>query len=292
MRHRSPNAAATLVLLAAALLAGTGSLLAQESAPEEKELGWAGSVELSLVAVSGNAEAETLGFRATAERTWEEALLKIEAVAIRAETTERTFHAVGPAPDEVDVFEEEETSLTAENYALRGQYDRELGQRLFAFGGAGWERNEPSGIANRFFVVAGLGHVWADTETYANRTRYGLAWNREEETSGREQDFLSLRLNWDYLRQLTATTTFTNVLILDENLDETSDYRGDLTSALAVTMTERLALKVSLQLLYDNEPAFEAVPREFPAGVPAGDTVLVQLDELDTIFSAALVVKL
>jgi hypothetical protein len=33
------------------------------------------------------------------------------------------------------------------------------------------------------------------------------------------------------------------------------------------------------------------VPRELPDGTPAGDTVLVELEELDSVLSAALVVK-
>jgi hypothetical protein len=52
-----------------------------------------------------------------------------------------------------------------------------------------------------------------------------------------------------------------------------------------------LALKVSAQLKLDAEPALLEVPREDPAGVPAGDVVLVELEELDTVLSAALVVS-
>ena len=55
-------------------------------------------------------------------------------------------------------------------------------------------------------------------------------------------------------------------------------------------MTERLALKVSGEAKYDNEPALVEVPRELPAGVPTGDVALVELEALDTILSAALVV--
>jgi len=53
-----------------------------------------------------------------------------------------------------------------------------------------------------------------------------------------------------------------------------------------VAISERLALKVSLQLLYDNQPAVEAVPIE-PA---LEDVVLVELEELDSTLKVALVV--
>lgn len=272
------------------LLATAGSAAAQDAA-EEKKLGWAGSAELALVNASGNSEASTFSLRGDLTRTWADSLLKFEAGALRAEQTTVERRAVVGPLGEVTVFEVEDTETSAENYLLRGQYDRNITERFFAFGGAGWERNEPTGIEDRYYVVAGVGNVWADTEAYENRTGYGLAYNREEETSGNEEDFLSLRLTWNFLRKLTATTTFTNDLIADENLDETSDYRLENLSSLAVAMSERLALKVSLQLVYDNEPAFVAVPIEFLNGDPTGESVPVQLEELDTILSAALVVS-
>lgn len=261
---------------------------AQEAA--EKKLGWAGTAELSLLFTSGNAETESFGFRSTVTHTWLDALLKIEAAALRAEQTTITRSAVGP-PGDVVVSEDEQTQLTAENYLLRGQYDHEITERVFAFGGASWEQNELAGLDSRFLIAAGMGYIWADSEPLKNRASLGFTYTMEEDVSGLDAEFLGLRATWDYLRKLTPNTTFTNLLILDENLDETSDYRADDTASLAVAMNERLALKVSVQLLYDNEPSFVAVPREFPAGVPTGDVVPVQLDELDTIVSAALVVN-
>lgn len=264
-----------LVLPFLGLLLAAGGAFAQEPAEPVEEEGWSGSAELSLVALSGNSESSTFGFRAKAERTWTEALFEVEAAAVRAEQTTRTFRVAGD-----EVVEEEETLVNAESYLLRGQYSHDLRGRLFAFGGTGWNRNEPAGIRNRYYAAAGVGHTWADSEAYKNRTSYGLSYNHEEETSGREEDFPAVRLTWDFLRKLTATTTFANALILDDNLDEPSDYRGDLLSSLAVAMTERLALKVSLQLVYDHEPAFvEVSPLE------------VQLEQLDTIFSASLVMN-
>lgn len=277
-----------LLLALVGLLAAWNPARAQEAG--EKKLGWASTAELSLLFTSGNAEAESFGFRGTLTRTWLDALLKIEAAALRAEQTTITRGAVGP-PGEAVISETEETELTAENYLLRGQYDHEISERIFAFGGASWEQNELAGLDSRFLVAAGAGYIWADTEALKSRANLGLTYTLEEDVSGLDAEFLGLRATWDFLRKLTPNTTFTNLLILDENLDETSDYRADNTTALAVAMSERLALKISLQLLYDNEPSFVGVPREFPAGVPTGDVVRVQLDELDTFLSAALVVK-
>ena len=56
--------------------------------------------------------------------------------------------------------------------------------------------------------------------------------------------------------------------------------------AVTVTMNDRFALQVSLLALWDNMPALEAIPLN--GGPP---TVLVELEEFDTVFTASLVVN-
>ena len=56
-------------------------------------------------------------------------------------------------------------------------------------------------------------------------------------------------------------------------------------------MSTHLALKISLQWLFDNEPAFREFELENPLATPTGTQVVVELDELDTIFTSSLVVN-
>ena len=65
--------------------------------------------------------------------------------------------------------------------------------------------------------------------------------------------------------------------------------RGDLTNALSVTISDNLAFRTSLQLLWDKQPSLAGVPLEQPLGTPTGETVFVPLDKLDTVLSVALV---
>lgn len=283
-RGRIGSPAQALAL--AACLAVPGGAGAQEEPPP---LGWAGTGELSLLATGGNSETFSLGLRATATRTWEAALLTLEAAALQAEQTRVERRVVGP-PEATVLVETETSETTADSYSLSGTYDRELSERLLAFGSAAWEKDELAGIANRASAAAGLGHIWAQSETMESRTRYGIGYTWEDLASGLADEFVHLRLEWSFRRLLTATTTFTSDLVVNENLDDTSDYRANLLASVAVTMTERLALKVSGEAKYDHEPALVEVPRELPAGIPTGEVALVELEALDTILSAALVV--
>ncbi len=62
-----------------------------------------------------------------------------------------------------------------------------------------------------------------------------------------------------------------------------------MTNWLTVTMSARLALKVSLQWLYDHEPSFESITDPTDLLPPSGPTASARLDDLDTIFTASLV---
>ena len=79
------------------------------------------------------------------------------------------------------------------------------------------------------------------------------------------------------------------MLVADENLDNTGDFRTDLINAVGVSMTSQLALKVSWQLLYDRQPSLVALPLLDVGGLPTGDTVFAELDKIDNFVTFALV---
>lgn len=278
------------ILAALVVVSWAGELFAQEE--EEKDTGWFDTAELSLVATGGNTEANTFSFKNALLRAWSESELLIEAGGLRAETTNFTLRAIGPSATDFVSLEESMTELSAESYYFRTKYSHEFSELLSWFAAAGWERNEFAGISGRSSVGGGVAQRWFDNDKSKFRTDFGLFYTKEQTLDGEpDDDFVALRLALEYRRELTGTTTFDSVFALDENLDTTSDYRVDTTNSISVSMTDALALKFSFQLLFDNEPAFVLVEREFPQGVFSGDMVAVELDEIDTVTTLALVVK-
>ena len=275
--------------LAAAIVCATialgGPLQAQEET--ETELGWSDTAEFSLFASAGNTEVQTISLRNTAIRKWNGASLEIAAGAVRAETTTTSRVAVGTS-DDFTIRETSDSMLTAENYFLRSRYDRTLSDKLFWFAGLGWDQNEFAGIKSRLSAFGGVGHVWLDSDAARFRTDYGITFTEQEDVSGASESFAGFRLSYDYWRPLNASTSFASTLILDGNADETSDYRADFVNSVAATMSERLALKVSLQLLYDNRPALGEVLLVQDDFV-TGERVLAELDSLDSILTISLV---
>jgi putative salt-induced outer membrane protein YdiY len=257
---------------------------------------WSDVAEFSYVATAGNAKTTTLGFKNTWGHKRGRSSFELKSGGVRAETTTTTRTAVGPGPTNFTVIEETDTALNAENYFLNGRYDRTISGRTFWFAGGGWTRNRFAGIQNRYETAGGIGNTWVDTDRVKFRTDYALSYTKEDDVIKApdvRDTFAGFRFSWKYEHKLGDTTTYGNEFAIDENLDDTSDLRGNMVNSVAVSMSRRLALKLSLQSLYDHQPAFKRIDlldAPPPGGVKTG-TVLDRLDTLDTIFTASLVVN-
>ena len=239
----------------------------------------ADTAELGLVITAGNADAKSLGFKNKFVATWTKSSLEISAAAIHVEATTRT---VDPGTGDIS----KETNTTASSKMLAARYNQKVSDHFFWFVGAGWDRNRLSGIDKRYTAFGGLGNIWVDRDEMKFRTDYAVSWTKQDDfpkSPFGDDSYAGVRLSSAFLRKLGASTVYTNDLIINESLDETSDFRADMTNAVAVAMSKRLALKVSLQWLYDHQPAALAVS---PTGV-----VLAEADSLDTVFTATLAVN-
>jgi putative salt-induced outer membrane protein YdiY len=271
------------------VLALSGVSIGVAADPPARPDRWTDAAEFSFVATAGNSETSTFGFKNTLARAWEKSSFELKAGGVRGESTTkvRAVHPVIPVIEETAT-----TELTAENYFLNGRYDRKITDRFFWYAGAGWDRNRFAGIQNRYSGVGGVGNIWKDEDRVKFRTDYALSYTKQEnvvEVAGADDSFLGVRVSSKFLHKLGAVTTYGNDLVMDENLDETSDFRADMTNWVTVSMSARLALKVSLQWLYDNEPSFESIDDPGNLLPPPGVKANAQLDDLDTVFTASLV---
>jgi putative salt-induced outer membrane protein len=276
---------------------------AQDKPAEEKKLGWKDTAELGFIMTSGNSDSSTLGLKNTLVYDWQEARFEMKLGAIRVESTQG-FVALPTATG----FRREDSDPeeSAESYYLNGRYDHNITERFFWFAGAGWDRNTFAGIENRYTAFGGVGNIWADSETTKWRTDYAVTATKQNdviEQPDLDDTFLGLRLSSTFLYKWSESGSYGNDTILDENVDDTDDWRVNMTNWVAVNMSTHLALKVSLQWLYDHQPAlvtadvFSADPDE--GGVPVDvnpadgqtDQASVEADTLDSIFTTALVIK-
>jgi len=312
---------APVLAIGAALPAG-----AQDASAPERKVGWFNSTEFSLVATEGNSNTSAFGFKNTLTRRWTKEWFTLRLDSTRTATADDRFALVEPGLSwEPGAMPPPYTTTTVdppgepdvEKYFVEGRFDKKTGKTRNWNTGGSWDRNSDAGIINRYIVFAGVGNLWQDTDDRKLQTSYGISWtDREEETPDPEKDerFAGVRLVFRYSEKMGQVTTYKSDLTFNMSLKDSSDYSFDMVNSVAVSMNRRLSLKVSLQWLYNNEPALEdvdVVARVMlidPDGVPgSGDELFetvadggneLTLDEtqvrkkaLDTVFNASLVIN-
>lgn len=202
-------------------------------------------------------------------------------------------------------------------FFVEGKYDRSLGKDFYWSGGTSWDRNEDAGILNRYIVFGGIGHRWLDREDLQFSTVWALSYtDREEEEIDpeKEQQFAGMRVFSNYLDKWGKVVAYENDFRANVSLEDFADYSFDMTNAISVSLSSHLALKVSLQGLFESEPALEDVDVIVraqlvdPDGIPgSGDEFFESLEsgsseivvnsgdirkeEVDVIFRTSLVIK-
>jgi len=313
------------------VLVSIGPAQAQEKAPSaapgEVKTGWSDTADLSLVVTGGNSSSTTLGLSNQLRRVWSDARLQFDVSVVRSHTSDDRFFLVdaglefpigGAPPSPPTSLIKPEPTLDVANYTIAGAYERDLSPRLFWNTGASWYRNDDAGILNRYIAYAGIGNNWVDNQRRRFATSYGVSYtDREEEEPDPEKDrrFGGARVGWDYTERINAGTTFDSDLATNANFSDPSDYSIDTVNAVSVSVSSHILIKVSLQWLFENEPALESdldiiayVDVINPDGIPgsgderfrtvssgANKVVLgsadARKDKLDTIVRTALVIK-
>ena len=324
--ERCGSATACLVV---ALVGTIGTVRAQDVHDEEK-IGWSNSTELTVAATEGNVASQTIGFKNTLRRHWKRSKFQLKLDGMRADDADDRFLLVEPGltwepgedpPPFVTTVGEPTLEVDVQKYFVESKYDRHITDKVFWSAGGSWDRNEDAGIINRFIAFGGIGHVWWNEEDLEFQTAYGLSYtDREEDEPDPEKDdrFLGVRLSWEYMNKLGKAAVYRNDFNANINSKDTADYSLSMTNSIGVNLSQHLSLKVSLQWLFENEPALEEVDilaqvvlvdptplmpgsgDEFFETVDPGDPGGIEIEfgegnirkeELDTIFATALVIE-
>jgi putative salt-induced outer membrane protein YdiY len=261
---------------------------------DEKKLGWFFEGKLAGLWTGGNSESFTIGLGATLKHIWTNSELRFDAGGTQTQSTLTTRTAVG-STESFEVNEQSKTEKTAEIIFVRGRYDYNITENFYALGGIDWLRNRFAGINSRTLVAAGVGNKWVENENIRFKTDYSFTYSFQNdvvENPFAKTKFPGVRFAYDFWYNLTASTDFESIFILDWNLDNTKDVRFDFYNALPIKISEVFSLKPSLQLLWRNDPSLTQIDLFATDGTPTGSTVLTPLKNMDSLFSLTLMVNL
>lgn len=271
-----------IVIVVGALCALVGGFAGARA--EEPKRPWTDSAEFSLVTTSGNTKLTTFSLANKFVYAWPKADLTVEAGALFSETTSRGLTNPGGF-----VVETSSKDTTAEMYTVGGKYRRDITDRFLWYGLASWYRNEPTGIQDRTRVGAGVGYKFFQTDAHKLVGELGIDYTDETQVGPPEvsDSFAGARGFLGYERKLSDAAKYNLELEMLENLDETSDYRANFLASVTASLTQKMALKASYRVMYDNLPVVQLVPGP---NSPLDDA-LFEFDKTDAALSVSLVIN-
>jgi hypothetical protein len=275
-----------LIVLSAALPA---AILPARGATREAD--WTDIGILSAVVTDGNSESFAAGLKNSLGVRWGKSSFELQTGGYRTKTTSRIRFAFGPSASQFDVVELK-TEVKVESYKARTRYDRIIAKRLYWLVGEDWERNELMGLEDRFIDVGGVGGRLIDTEHSQFRIDFAATRTREVNLADDplvDDEFAGARVGTKSQHTFSTGATVGHELVVDQNLEHRSDRRADLTAWVTFAAGPRLGLQVTVETLYDWEPALQEIPRFSAPLVYSGENVRIPFDESDTIFSTSLV---
>lgn len=268
-------------LVSLALLAVAASVASAQTPARP----WTDAADFSAILTTGNSETKNFALSNKYVYKWSVSDFTFDAAALRTATTVRTL----TNPDGT-VTETDTSDTTAESYALGAKYRHEISGSLFWYASSAWLRNRFAGIDDRESAGAGVGYRFFKTDVQSLVGETGLDYTDESRVGGDSASFAGARAYLAYERLLSKTSKLTTDLEVLENIDDTKDLRAKSVTALTASLNARTALKLSYTLLFDNQPVAVIVPPDATAP-PLTPDARFEFDDLDTIFSASIVVN-
>jgi putative salt-induced outer membrane protein len=163
------------------------------------------------------------------------------------------------------LYGENEAFATAERYEARYQADFKISDRLSWFGGIRGEQDKFSGFAYQATVSTGASYKFIDSPTTKLTGSLGAGYRRSraetliksdagevlDRIEGEVDNEPVVTLSSNYEHSFTESTKITNKLLAESGSDNTA-VQNDV--ALAVNMTDRLALAVGFGVRYNTDP--------------------------------------
>lgn len=184
------------------LAAGLSLAIAtQVSADDAKQTGWTGSGQLGFSMTSGNSDTENLVAGLALERESDQWVNKVTLDLLRASS------------NNVD---------TAERYTLASRNGYKWDDNDYVYNNTRYEKDNFSGLDYSITTSFGWGHQFSDTEPYKLSTEIGVGYKIEALDIDRSENSGAVLVGkLDFMRQLTETTQFVDVLLVEASDDNT-----------------------------------------------------------------------
>jgi putative salt-induced outer membrane protein YdiY len=156
-----------------------------------------------------------------------------------------------------------------EIYYSHIKYDRKIQPRSYILGFVRYERNKLAGYNYRLALSFGGGGTWIETDNIDLSTELAFGWNNENNTKRVDVNlnnsssiwketinasFISSLFTGKFSYKISKTSKIVHEDVIFLNTEELEDFRLNSVSSVYASINSRLALKTSVQIIYQNLP--------------------------------------
>ncbi|MEK6675274.1 MAG: DUF481 domain-containing protein [Planctomycetota bacterium] len=216
--------------------------VAAEKAIEAAKPKWTATLEGGIVATEGNTDTLTGRARGELIRKSQTDLFKLYASA--------------------DYSEQNDVRNRSE-YIAGGRYESSFPTQKQPWGGpyfwyarTEFEYDEFENLDLRATMAAGIGHYWLQKEHHEFTTRGGAGYRHQAYMDGTSTDDPILDTGFDYRYDIREWASFTHSTVFSPSLEDFSEYRLTLDTALAfpIGKSERWKYKMGVRNDYNSDP--------------------------------------
>ncbi len=211
-------------------LTATTALSTSAFAEDDNKANWSGTGQLGFSMTSGNSDTENLtaGLKLTRETgKW---------------VSDVSLHLLRASSNDVD---------TAERFTINTKTGYKFDDNDYIYYGTRYDNDNFSGFDYTISTSIGWGHKFFDSEESKLITEIGIGYKTEALDVDRSENngaILSGKL--DYMRQITETTKFENVLLLEAGEDNTF-VQND--AGFTFKVSEKFGVKLAHQLRHNTD---------------------------------------
>ncbi len=212
------------------LMAGALLVNATVSAEEEKSAVWSGKGQLGFSMASGNSDSDNLS----------------GAIELKRETekwvSESKLEAYYASSDDV---------TTADRFVFSGKTGYKWTDADHFFYASRYENDDFSGYDYTMSASLGWGHKFFESDKSKLLTELALGYKTQAVDADRTKENSAIAVGkMDYMRQITETTKFEDVLLVEAGSDNTY-IQNDMGIALKVN--EAIAVKLNYQFRHNTD---------------------------------------
>ena len=202
---------------------------------------WTGIVSAGATFVRGNTKSDTVALGAEASRRSE-----VDRISLGAGyyTAKQSDNNTG------------DSSTTADNWFLKGQYDYFFSEQFYGYGNLKYEKDRIANLDMRVTPGGGVGYQWIEKDDLNFSTEAGFAYIIEKYSDPDEtRTYMAGRLGYHLDKSFNDQVKAFHNLEYIPSLERVDTFLINTDVGLRAAMTARLSFEAKAQMAYNSQPS-------------------------------------